>query len=229
LNKVANKIRKNIPSIIISKTLLEQLCKIVDEEYREEQGCMKSYRFISKKEEIIKNNSKIFLEYYLPESLKKIEFDYNNSCESKAINICIDFAKIFLSKFTVIGDDSIWVSVIAKRIDTVFENFKTRNDIFHTRWKIASLIYVALSAIIICFTVIWLYRHHVIMYAEYSFEYIYPIVFALLVLPYSSGLHMLFKWLYPHYTTNRNAFHIKFRNWIIIGIMTVIIVFSMLI
>ena len=170
-DKVTNKIKKNIPSIIISKTLLEQLCRIVDESDREEQG-YKSYKFISKREEIIKNNSQILLEYYLPQSLKKIEFNYTNNCESKAINIRIDLNKIFLSKFTVIGDDSRWVSVIAKRIENIFENFKTQNNIFYLRRNIASLIYVTLSTIIVFFIVFWLYRHNIIVDSEYPFVYI---------------------------------------------------------
>jgi hypothetical protein len=65
--------RKEIQAVIISKAVLLELSKILDENTDDKKGCDVGFKFVGKKEVIIRDRSTDFLEYYLPKKIKTIE------------------------------------------------------------------------------------------------------------------------------------------------------------
>lgn len=144
------KTRKQIPTIKLSKNLLEDLCKTLDAEFKKVNQKAESekygveYEFSNSNTLVNEKESKLFLEN-VPIELGRIEM----SLESEKGNVTIEFSnsKYFeWNRFSVSGEDSTWVFGITKNLEQVFNRYKTKNYIFHTKkgWGIYLLCAVGL-------------------------------------------------------------------------------------
>lgn len=131
-----NKISKKIPTLRVSKNLLNELCNIIDTEYhnakpKNDSEFNPTFEFSNKDVTITENKSKPFIES-LPKSIGDVHLTLK--IENKSIDINIDDTDIFgWNRFSIYGEEPTWVFGISKQIEQIFEKYKTKNYLFYTK------------------------------------------------------------------------------------------------
>lgn len=132
-----NKIKKQIPSLRVSKNLLIELCGILEKEYQSKKPEKEpaiyglTYKFSNSDVSIQENKSKLFVEN-VPETIGDIKLSLE--LEEASIEVTIEDTRYYdWNTFSISGEDSTWVFGMAKRLEQIFEKYKTMNHIFHTK------------------------------------------------------------------------------------------------
>jgi hypothetical protein len=128
------KVSKQIPTIMISKNLISELCAVLEKEYipsQKDDPYGLSYSFDNKNVSISENENEKFVDN-LPNEIGDINL---SSTDTKGkIAIAIRSNKYYdWNKFSVSGEDATWVYGISKRIEGIFEKYKTNNHLFYTK------------------------------------------------------------------------------------------------
>lgn len=207
--------RKNIPSIIISKAILEELCRILDKEYEDTNGNLE-YKFIGRREVLLRSNSEDFLQFYPFKHITKIEMSFKSP--RKKIMIKFDFDHSHFSEFIVSGSDAEKVSDTARNVEEVFKNYATLNTPFIRNWKRALPIYVAITAVLSLPIAIFFHKSFPI---SQSFTNAYIIILLLMIGPSVVVWNILIKALFPIYEIPYST-KVKHRTLIIIIISIIL-------
>jgi hypothetical protein len=195
LDKQDNIIRKEVPSIIIDRNILKELCGIIEGSSADGEDCNVRLEFIGKTEAIIRNTSKEFLQYHLPKNLKKIEM--SSACKNNYITIIMDFSKNILSEFIIKGKKPEWVKEETEKIENVFNKYRNKYDIYHSGWKKPLIIIFYITLTLIVSDIISTY---IASNIPTSRILIYALVFGVITLPSLLGWHKLMKKLFPKYS-----------------------------
>jgi hypothetical protein len=186
-------IRKEVPSIIIDRNILKELCGLIKDSSVHAEDCKVRFKLVGKTEAIIRNTSTEFLQYHLPKNLRKIEM--SSACENN-ITIKMDFSKNTLSEFIIKGKESEWVNKKTEMIEKFFDKYGTPHDIFHSGLKKSLIInYVILTLIVSYFISAYIASN-----IPTSHILIYALVFGVIILPSLLGWHKLMKRLFPKYS-----------------------------
>lgn len=211
--------RKNIPSIAISKDLLIEFCKLLDDEYDQAKDNMSSaprqreYKLECKREVIIRTNSTDFMGHYPVRDLKKIELCFKS--ENKKIDIRLDLDNSNLSDFIISGKNSQAVTDTENQIGNILRNHGAKKEFFHLNWKVGLPTYLAIAATVSLPLAIFFRR--TILPLE-SFATTYILILIIVIGPSVFFLSLLVKWLFPKYETDYAA-RIKHRISILVAII----------
>lgn len=218
------KTKVKIPSIKLSQTLLADLCEVISKEYSkavsENEDSSVDYVLEGKNHEIESHDSTSFLKYGIPKDLKEIRIILRSRQPKKQIWIRIDMDSDYLCSFDVEGTDPIWVNGISKQIEGVFERYRNRNDLFHSKWKTALPIYFGIAGVL-AYVVYLASLGLAITDSEgktisLSSVLIIPILMSVWV------WHIVFGWLYPQVEIESMS-RVKARKFVIGAIIALIL------
>jgi len=213
----------NIPSIRLSKKLLEELCNVLQKEYHRDDEDSRNARkvkfeFIRQSgSAITKSDFDSFLSLDIPRDIRKVTLQL--SLIERGVYIEIDMDNFQTSVMVVQGIETVWVNGVTRLLEKVFANHHTtKSDIFHANWKRQGIpLYIAITVSLQLGVYLSFLRN-----ADEFFWLFNAIVYLGVPIIGAYGWHFFFQWLFPKVELE-NMMRVRTRRFIVATIPVVVL------